>query len=233
MTRKIEVPFAEEGDRIDIPDEVQPSGFVSFTEGYGFDYQRPIGSSPLAKNVERIKTNALYHNITAILQQFQQQGAPEWFIDTAYSLYARVKHEGNYYIALVDGTEEEPGAGDEWLLNNITPTYEEAVIELGGDFGSQEILCTRVGRMVTIAALDLLTHSSATSASSNTGAIPAQFRTTGIRRDNVSSIVSNVADVIQIDTDGTLIMSYIDTTVGTGIARTTSISAPSINYTTL
>src|SRR5690606_8104513 len=119
MARQITIAFAENGNRDSIPVTVQSNGEVSWAEGYGFDYQRPIGSSPLAKNVERTKQNALFHDITEILRQYQQQGAPEWYADTPYAQFARVKHGGSYYVAAVDGTEQEPGTGEDWVVNNV------------------------------------------------------------------------------------------------------------------
>lgn len=118
MARQILTPFAEDGDKVSIPETAQPDGSVSYEEGYTFDYSRPV-SDPSSKNMERVKLNALMADITEILQQFQQQGAAEWYADTTYTQFARVKHGGSYYVALIDGTEEEPGTGSEWVVNNV------------------------------------------------------------------------------------------------------------------
>lgn len=118
MARQITVAFAVDGNRVEVPVPTQISGEVSYQTGYTFDYSRPV-SDPQAKNIERVKLNAVLYDITGVLQQFQQQGAPEWYADTPYAQFARVKHGGNYYVAAVDGTEQEPGTGEEWSLDNI------------------------------------------------------------------------------------------------------------------
>lgn len=118
MARQITVAFAIDGDRVEVPVPPQVDGQVSYETGYTFDYSRPV-SDPLSKNFERLKFNALMHDVTGVLQQFQQQGAPEWYVDTPYAQFARVKHEGSYYVALVEGTEQEPGTGGDWTVDNV------------------------------------------------------------------------------------------------------------------
>lgn len=94
-------PFAEAGDKTAVPDALDPSGFVSYEQGYGFDYERNNdGSDPLAKNIERQKMNELFFDITSNIQQYQQNGVPE-FITSAnnggtpysYSIDAKVRYD--------------------------------------------------------------------------------------------------------------------------------------------
>ena len=75
-------PFAFAGDKTAIPDPVQPSGVVSFNQGYGFDYQRELGVDPDAKSIERNQMNWLFGAITEQLAQYQKESAPE-FITSA------------------------------------------------------------------------------------------------------------------------------------------------------
>lgn len=75
-------PFAFAGDKTAIPDAVQPSGVVSFNQGYGFDYQRELGVDPDAKSIERDQMNWLFGAITENLAQYQRESIPE-FITTA------------------------------------------------------------------------------------------------------------------------------------------------------
>jgi hypothetical protein len=75
-------PFAFAGDKTAIPDAVQPSGVVSFNQGYGFDYQRELGVDPDAKSIERNQMNYLFGVITEQLGQYQRESIPE-FITTA------------------------------------------------------------------------------------------------------------------------------------------------------
>lgn len=74
--------FAFAGDTTAIPNPVQPSGIVSFNQGYGFDYQRELGVDPDAKSIERAQMNYLFSVITDNLGQYQRESIPE-FITTA------------------------------------------------------------------------------------------------------------------------------------------------------
>lgn len=55
MTKLFKVPFATQGDRAAIPDEVRADGAVSYTQGYGYDYERDQAQIRLPKilNVRR------------------------------------------------------------------------------------------------------------------------------------------------------------------------------------
>lgn len=64
MTKTFKVPFATQGDRTSIPNEVQADGAVSYTQGYGYDYERDQVSDPAAKDIEREKMNGIFHDIT-------------------------------------------------------------------------------------------------------------------------------------------------------------------------
>ncbi|PHM28034.1 hypothetical protein Xbud_01761 [Xenorhabdus budapestensis] len=47
-----------------IPNEVQPDGAVSYTQGYGYDYERDQNIDPAAKDIEREKMSGIFHDIT-------------------------------------------------------------------------------------------------------------------------------------------------------------------------
>lgn len=118
MAKQIIVPFADSGDKTDIPNAVQPTGDVSYTEGYGFDYSRIPGSSALAKDFPRVKHNQLMYDITSNIQQYQQFGAPEWYAGL-YAQYARVRHVGQVWVNTVVGNTTEPGSSGTWVASNI------------------------------------------------------------------------------------------------------------------
>lgn len=75
-------PFANAGDKLDIPQAIQPSGSVSYNQGYGPDYELEIGVDPDAKPIERDEMNGLLYEITNALRLVQQWGYPD-FITTA------------------------------------------------------------------------------------------------------------------------------------------------------
>lgn len=71
-------PFGLGGDRTAIPVPVDPSGYVSFNQGWGVDYQRDQTSDPLAKPIDRASMNYLMYTITQAIKQYQENGIPEW-----------------------------------------------------------------------------------------------------------------------------------------------------------
>ncbi|CAM6031752.1 unnamed protein product [Sphagnum compactum] len=73
-------PFANAGDLTPggIPEGVDPNGYVSYTQGFTFDYQRNLASDSLAKQIQRITINQVLNDVTLALQDLQQWGTPEW-----------------------------------------------------------------------------------------------------------------------------------------------------------
>lgn len=122
-------PFATSGTKNPIPNDVQPSGAVSFTEGFGLDYELEIGVDPAALPVPRPESNNLYFLITQAIQQYQQFGTPEWIASTdnggtpyAYAQFARVKYtDGNVWVSLVAANTATPGTDPtKWALAATT-----------------------------------------------------------------------------------------------------------------
>ena len=83
MVKKFVKPFATGGTKTPLPDSTQATGEVSYTEGYGPDYERILSTDPAAKNIERAGQNALFFDITEFCQ-FTQTGQKFPF-DTALS----------------------------------------------------------------------------------------------------------------------------------------------------
>lgn len=55
MTKIFKIPFATQGDKTVVPVEIQTDGSVSYTQGYGYDYERDQVTDPAAKDIEREK----------------------------------------------------------------------------------------------------------------------------------------------------------------------------------
>lgn len=116
--RYFEVPFAESGDKVAVPDAVQPDGSVSYTQGYGIDYSTPVGSG--GKNIERSSFNELLYDVTLALQQFQTNGSPLWYAALAgaagYPQYAVVTYaiDGKTYQSQVNANASTPGTNADW-----------------------------------------------------------------------------------------------------------------------
>lgn len=82
QTKPFLVPFANSGDKTAVPVAVQPSGVVSYESGWGFDYQRTLGTDPSAKPVSRQASNQLLYDVTSSLGALQKQAFPQ-FITSA------------------------------------------------------------------------------------------------------------------------------------------------------
>ena len=115
-------PFAVSGDKTAVPNAADPDGFVSYTLGYTFDYERLLdGSDPLAKFPTRQNLNYVLNAQETNIQQYQQNGLPE-FITSAnnggtpftYGAGAQVLYSasGNppfvAYVSLVNGNADTP-----------------------------------------------------------------------------------------------------------------------------
>ena len=113
MARYFKIPFASTGDKVVIPDATQPDGSVSFTQGFGFDYERP-NTDPAYKPVPREGTNGILHDVTEAIGVMQLQGVAGWTIDAQpYPINAQVYHSGKRWIAL-RATSVEPVEGADW-----------------------------------------------------------------------------------------------------------------------
>lgn len=113
MAKFFGIPFAQDGDRAAVPDALQSDGSVSYTQGYGYDYERPLDDDD-RKEIPRDQTNQLYHDITAAIGEIQKYGAALWQAAAApYPLGAQVYHVDGLWVALAP-TSQVPGDGEEW-----------------------------------------------------------------------------------------------------------------------
>ncbi|OWK36885.1 hypothetical protein [Fimbriiglobus ruber] len=109
-----DIPFAVGGDLNTIPDATQPSGTVSYEQGYPVGYSTPVGSGGF--NVPRTSINQVLNDITTAIQAYQQFGTPPFITTTmnggtpfSYGQYARVLSAGVVYQSLVgSNTDTRP-----------------------------------------------------------------------------------------------------------------------------
>lgn len=127
------IPFATSGDRAAIPEATQPSGAISFTQGFGPDYERDPATDPLAKRVPRDETNEYLYQITNVLRWLQLFGLPEWYDvddsgnDVSYPLGARVRHNDLAWVSAAATNTTTPGAvGATWTQDE---TFNLALLE--------------------------------------------------------------------------------------------------------
>lgn len=127
MTRYYTVPFADVGDKLDIPDAIQPSGSVSYEQGYGSDYSLSLAGGPPAKAYPRNQSNQFAFDITENAQKFQQFGVPEFIpsMDNApgtfsYSKGVIVRYDAgsgfNFYQSLANANTALPTDTTKWRL---------------------------------------------------------------------------------------------------------------------
>ena len=122
-----DVPFAVDGDLTPVPDGVQPDGSVSYSQGYGPDYEQDPAIDPLtALEIERSKMNQLFNDITTAIQN-QQQNTIAPFITTAmnngspysYNKGALVFYGGIAYQSLQNANTDTPPTS-KWQVFDIS-----------------------------------------------------------------------------------------------------------------
>ncbi|MGW1368434.1 phage baseplate protein, partial [Providencia hangzhouensis] len=115
MTKIFKVPFATQGDRTSIPDDVQADGAVSYTQGYSYDYERDQQTDPAAKDIEREKMNGIFHDITEAIGELQSFGLPKWATEgKPYPIRAIVYHKNKTWQSKIENNNDEPVAGTAW-----------------------------------------------------------------------------------------------------------------------
>jgi len=114
------IPFSTSGDKTAVPEDSQPDGSVSYTDGFPPDYQAP-DSDPDVKYPERDIVNDLFFEVTTALNQYQTHGFPD-FISTAdndgspypYDQWAFVRYSGVVYYSLVGSNTALPTDDTAW-----------------------------------------------------------------------------------------------------------------------
>lgn len=121
MTNLIRVPFADNGDRVDVPVTQQDNGSVSYSQGYTPNYELDPLTDPSARRVERTSMNQLFFDITSALREIQVNGVSTWITaeDNAgapfsYGSGALVGHNGDAWLSLQSANTDEPGTSVKW-----------------------------------------------------------------------------------------------------------------------
>lgn len=115
MTKVFKVPFATQGDRVAIPVETQADGSVSYTQGYGYDYERDQVTDPAAKDIEREKMNDVFHDITEATGEMQVYGAAKWNVGgKPYPIMGLVYHGNKIWQSKIANNNDEPAVGNSW-----------------------------------------------------------------------------------------------------------------------
>lgn len=117
MAKPFVTPFATGGDKSVVPDASQADGSVSYTQGFGPDYQQEQGT-PGAKDIPRDKTNQIFADITGAIAELQRLGFPEYYAELApYAQGAAVWRAGTVYMSTSGNNNTVPGAaGSSWIV---------------------------------------------------------------------------------------------------------------------
>lgn len=109
--KKFIIPFASTGDRAPVPDALQPSGSVSYAQGFGPDYELDKAINPVnAKDVPRDQTNQIYFDLTDAVGEQQLYGAALWGADRApYPINAQAYHDGKLWRSSIANNNGVPG----------------------------------------------------------------------------------------------------------------------------
>ncbi len=121
MTNYIRVPFADSGDKDVVPVATQTDGSVSFVQGYPLSYSLDPETDTAAKRIERTKMNFLFNQISAAIQEIQQNGIAPFITSddnggTAFSYGAGVvvMYNGTAYQSLVANNTQLPTVAANW-----------------------------------------------------------------------------------------------------------------------
>jgi len=123
-------PFAVAGDVQTIPETVQPSGAVSYPQGFTSKYDLDPIVDPSALNVPRLETNQALLDVTTSLKQYQVNGTPN-FITTSdnlgtpfvYTKGSRALYNPGSglkpYISLADSNTDLPSVQTKWVYDDL------------------------------------------------------------------------------------------------------------------
>lgn len=134
MTKLFKTPFAAQGDRKDVPVETQADGSVSYTQGYGYDYERDQTTDPAAKDIEREMMNGIFYDMTEATGEMQQFGAAKWSEDgKPWTVRSLAYHDKKLWQSKIENNNEEPGKGSGWIefkadINPVDMLYPVGIV---------------------------------------------------------------------------------------------------------
>lgn len=122
MLKFFRIPFATSGDRAAVSDAPDVGGNVSYTTGYGFDYQRPKTDAN-SKNIERDKMNQILFDMSTAIGELQGQGIPDYITNAlnggsvyAYTANSLVRFNGDIYQSQTNTTGDPSAQPTQWAL---------------------------------------------------------------------------------------------------------------------
>lgn len=140
-------PFATQGDRVAVPDEMQADGSVSYTQGYSQDYEKEYDKAG-AKDIERSKMNAIFHDITDAIGKGQSTGIYPWIKEAApYVKGSFVYYNKEAFYSLVDNNSDTPADGAKWRA--LSKKQDSLTFTGTGDVVRKSVTDALDGRVTT------------------------------------------------------------------------------------
>lgn len=125
------VPFATGGDQLPdgVPVTLQPDGSISYTLGWGPDYELE-DTQPGYKPVGRREMNSMFNAVTWAVGEIQQHGFPLWRVAAApYPINAVVRDGATNWRSTVENNNTVPGAeGANWVSLSAVVQATETIV---------------------------------------------------------------------------------------------------------
>lgn len=152
-----DVVFASGGDLNTIPDATQPSGTVSYTQGFPVGYSTPVSSGGF--NVPRTAINQALNDVTKAIQNWQQNTVAPFITTTmnggtaySYPANAIVLSGGIVYISLVGSNTTTPPSSS-WaplyIFNAATESVTGASHTYATTDANQQVIRSNSGTLMT------------------------------------------------------------------------------------
>lgn len=161
MARPFVIPFASAGDKDVTPDAVQPTGSVSYSEGFTLDYEL-LNTDPDYKPVPRQGTNGLFFDVTNALSEIQKLGKAIWYAAHApYAINAEVRHNNINWRSTVTTNNSTPGANSDWLDTSASAIFTNGI---GGAYSNLRVSASGTNASVAATADQLTVRNPTTGA---------------------------------------------------------------------
>lgn len=108
MAKFFKKDFAQNGDRVTIPDDPQHDGSVSYESGYTYNYERDY-TDPDVRDVSREEMNGIFYELTGAIAEMQRLGAAPWNSDgKPYAKGAIVHFNGDLLMSSIVNNNNNP-----------------------------------------------------------------------------------------------------------------------------
>ena len=132
MSNYIDIAWAENGDKTDIPVNAQADGSVSYDQGFTDLYDRNVVTDPTAIPLSRTNFNGNANKITANLKQWLDQCYPDYYeFDNLgnpieYKIYSAVRYNNGVYLSKINNNTSLPTNTTNWSLFQTLDFASEA-----------------------------------------------------------------------------------------------------------